>query len=118
VRLFVDDLRACPRGWTLARTVTEAIRLLDTQIVDEVSLDHDISHVVPGLYQPFACLETFEPVARYLSIASMTPVLVHSRPFRVNIHTANPPAGEKMREMLVDAGYSVTVGPPPHGDPE
>lgn len=37
IKLFVDDLRACPKGWVPARTVTEAIRILATQSVEEVS---------------------------------------------------------------------------------
>lgn len=36
IRLFVDDIRREPEGWVRARTVTEAIRLLATQDVEEV----------------------------------------------------------------------------------
>lgn len=73
MKLFVDDIRACPEGWVLARTVTESIRILATQSVEEVSLDHDIrchhDFMAPGLAHEVYELtspETFETVARFL----------------------------------------------------
>jgi hypothetical protein len=42
-RLYVDDLRPCPKGWCLARNFHEAIFLLEQCEWDEVSLDHDIA---------------------------------------------------------------------------
>lgn len=95
MKLFVDDIRECPKGWTLARTVTEAIRILAQFDVDEVSLDHDICHkdnLPPGVYQPLACGETFEAVAWYIR-------LMPNRP-KVGFHTANPIGEKKMREIL------------------
>ena len=88
----MDDLRACPEGWTPARTVTEAIRLLATMPVDEVSLDHDI--IADCTHRPSRpmSMETFEPVARYIALMNPRPT--------VRIHTANPPAGERMAEIL------------------
>lgn len=41
-KLYVDDIRPCPEGWTLARSFHEAIYILDTEWVTEVSLDHDL----------------------------------------------------------------------------
>ena len=42
MKLFVDDLRPAPNGWTLARTVDEAIELLLQGSVSELSLDYDL----------------------------------------------------------------------------
>lgn len=96
IKLYVDDLRKCPSGWVLARTVTEAIRLLATQDISAVSLDHDISHSVEvrEISRPYPCGETFEPVAWYLKAIG----------FRgpVTLHTANPVGAEKMRSILID----------------
>ena len=42
VRLYLDDVRKCPVGWTLARSVAEAIRVMERFDVAEASLDHDL----------------------------------------------------------------------------
>lgn len=42
MKLFVDDQRAAPQGWSLARTVAEAIELLAQGDVTELSLDYDL----------------------------------------------------------------------------
>lgn len=46
MKLYVDDLRQCPVGWELARSVSAAIRLLSTGHVEELSLDHDVEYPV------------------------------------------------------------------------
>lgn len=43
MKLYLDDLRKCPVGWTLAQTADEAIELLKTGKVEEASLDHDLA---------------------------------------------------------------------------
>lgn len=119
IKLFVDDIRSCPDGWHAARTVTEAIRILATQDVKEISLDHDITHaILPGdpaeneknTYQPVCCPETFEPVAWYLK------AIEFAGP--ITLHTANPAGAEKMKSIL--SGYfdiTVRLGQPA-GEPE
>ena len=42
MKLFLDDERPCPEGWTLARTFEEAVQLLNEGNVTAVSLDHDL----------------------------------------------------------------------------
>ena len=104
MKLFVDDVRACPNGWVLARTVTEAIRLIDTQVVEEVSLDHDIAcRLVTG--QEHTSNETFEPVARFISswnseIPWTGGIGSEKDLIRVRIHTSNFVAGRKMADIL------------------
>lgn len=97
MNLYVDDIRKCPEGWHVARTVTDAIRILATQAVEAVSLDHDIAFQGRHGLE----LETFEGVAWY--IAAM-----HNPP-RVFIHTANAPAGQRMAQILRYAGIVPTV---------
>jgi NAD+-processing family protein with receiver domain len=104
VKLYVDDLRRCPEGWTLARTNTEAIRLLASGFVEEISIDHDI------------CVLNFntisEPVRRRLAIGEETfmPIIYYialmkpeDRPKKITIHTANPAAAIRMAGILKDA---------------
>lgn len=93
MKLFVDDIRRCPDGWTPARTVTEAIRILATMPIDVVSLDHDIC-CQPDTGENHSSWETFEPVARYIAL------MPENQKPKVEIHTANPGAGEKMAEIL------------------
>jgi hypothetical protein len=126
MRLYVDDLRKCPEGWTLARTNTEAIRLLATGHVEECSIDHDIllphadiddfsyavlaaaeklGYVIPTEkgYSIAMSDETFQPVAYY--ICAMRPEF---RPKKITFHTANKVAGERMVALLKDAGIEST----------
>ena len=42
INLYVDDLRDCPEGFQVARTMEEAIDILETKQVDILSLDHDL----------------------------------------------------------------------------
>ncbi len=42
MKVFLDDKRPCPEGWTLVRWPEEAIALLLTGEVTEISLDHDL----------------------------------------------------------------------------
>lgn len=105
MRVYVDDLRRCPDGWTLARTNTEAIRLLATGYATEISIDHDICVPFSGeLSAPVRRRlqigqETFQPVAYY--ICAMKP---EDRPKKITFHTANAVAGERMVALLKDAG--------------
>lgn len=104
INLYVDDKRECPPGWVVARTVTEAIRILDTQDVAVVSLDHDIQlrfdveipsrRGVKEIPVEIASPETFEPVARYLAL-----IPEDERP-QIQFHTANPAGEAAMRAIL------------------
>lgn len=95
MRLFVDDTRAAPEGWELARTVTDAIRILANNQVDVISLDHDIVFQDKKGHTYGLSKETFEPIVHFIKL--MPEKL---RPDTVIIHTANPPAGDKMMREL------------------
>lgn len=110
MKLYVDDLRKCPEGWELARTNTEAIRLLATGYVEEISIDHDIcvpniEFVSEGVRKRLQIgQETFQPVVYYITV--MKPEF---RPEKVTMHTANVDAGVRMVQLLkqngIDAVY-------------
>ncbi|MFT4841573.1 MAG: hypothetical protein ACI90M_002036 [Candidatus Azotimanducaceae bacterium] len=42
IRVYLDDERVPPAGWTLVRWPDEAIALLKQGDVEEISLDHDL----------------------------------------------------------------------------
>lgn len=92
MKLFVDDIRREPKGWHRTRTVTDAIRILASLAVDEVSLDHDISCFTPTTGGIHSSEETFEAVAWYISIMKHPP--------KVRIHTSNFEAGKRMAKIL------------------
>lgn len=106
MKLFVDDIRNPPDdSWTLARTVTEAIRAIARYDFEVISLDHDISHPVSignGLQRPFPCGETFAAVAYYLSAKYGN--CMEDAP-KVILHTSNQVAGDEMSMIL--AGFEV-----------
>lgn len=96
LKLFVDDLRECPVGWQVARTVTDAIRILAQWDVEEVSLDHDIMD-----HFDKASKETFEPVARFIALLHdyRKSHGLEAVP-KVRIHTSNPAGGLRMARIL------------------
>jgi hypothetical protein len=48
MRVFLDDERPTPTGWTRVRWPDEAIALLETGDVEEISLDHDLGDDARG----------------------------------------------------------------------
>lgn len=89
IKLYVDDIREAPVGWHLARTITEAIRILDQQEVTHLSVDHDIK----GYPQ-----ESFEPVVRF---AAQLPE--QRRPL-VACHSGNAFAYDRYKDILEQVG--------------
>ncbi len=101
MKLFVDDFRACPDGWVLARTIGEAVRLLASGYVDEVSLDYDIRRCSNK-----RCRESkddsFEAV--YLYILAMG-----HRP-SISIHTGNVVKGKEWAAIFgIPYNYKIGV---------
>ena len=50
LKVFLDDERATPEGWTAVRWPEEAIALLKTGKVDAISLDHDLGDEITGVH--------------------------------------------------------------------
>lgn len=105
IKLFVDDLRPAPEGWELARTISKAIRILDTLQVSEVSLDHDIASSL-SIREP----ETFEPVARFIVRIYGGFIPGIHKP-KVTLHTGSPSGAQKLKAILADAGIDSIIAP-------
>ncbi len=110
MRLYVDDLRKVPDGWTLARTNTEAIRLIYwNSPLEEISIDHDICTPFSGDISVSVRRrlqigqETFQPVIYY--IMALSPEL---RPKKITLHTANIVAGKLMIDLMKSVGIEAT----------
>ncbi|MFM0324911.1 cyclic-phosphate processing receiver domain-containing protein [Caballeronia glebae] len=84
MKVFLDDERVTPEGWTRVHWPNEAIRLLETGVVEELSLDHDLGDDEHGTgYDVILWIE--EAVA-----------LRGFRPPKISVHSANASAREKM----------------------
>ena len=84
LRVFLDDERPTPEGWTRVYWPYEAIKLLESGQVDELSLDHDLGDDERGTgYDVILWME--EAVA-----------LRGFKPPKIVVHSANPAARERM----------------------
>jgi hypothetical protein len=84
MRVYLDDERATPAGWTRVYWPDEAIALLETGDVEEISLDHDLGDDARGTgYDVVLWIE--EAVA-----------LRGLKPPKMGVHSANTSARDKM----------------------
>ncbi len=89
MKVYLDDERRCPAGWVLAKTAAEAIHLLNTEHVSEISLDHDLGPPEAGTGYDVIChIEE--------QVAAGKPMMW------IYIHTANPAAAKKMHLCLMN----------------
>ncbi len=84
MKVFLDDERAAPAGWARVHTAQEAIAILKTGKVTEISLDHDLGDDAQG---------TGNDVLLWIE----KEVFTHDfDPPTITVHTANPSARKKM----------------------
>lgn len=91
VNLYVDDLRDCPEGFILARTVQEAIYYLENFYVEVFSLDHDL-----GTDEQGNLLPTGYDLVKYVCENGLTVNEIY-------LHTDNPVGRENMYDTLLGA---------------
>lgn len=99
IHIFLDDLRRCPEGFTLARTAEECLMLLAEYEVDILSLDHDLGIdqpngtelvkqiIVNGLYPRQIYLHTSSPSGKKI----MYELFYEHKPDRVILHNGPMP---------------------------
>jgi hypothetical protein len=84
VKVYLDDERPTPPGWVGVRWPDEAIRLLETGSITELSLDHDLGDDTQGTgYTVILWLEEAVALRGFI-------------PPVITIHTANASARQKM----------------------
>lgn len=86
MKIWLDDERRAPEGWVRIFHVIDAINLLESGEVDEISPDHDLGEHMNG-YQVLERLE------RMVVFNKMEPPIIH-------IHTANPVARKRMEQAV------------------
>jgi hypothetical protein len=94
VKLWVDDLRPAPPGWTWALTSEQALALLEEHTprddIDEISLDHDLSGE-----------DTTRTLVRWMAANDVWPAVLR-------VHTANGVGREWLEGMINRYGPGVT----------
>jgi hypothetical protein len=84
MRVYLDDERATPEGWTRVYWPDEAIALLETGDVVEISLDHDLGDDAHGTgYDVIVWIESAVATRGF-------------QPPSVRVHSANPAARARM----------------------
>lgn len=115
-RLFIDDIRKPPDdSWTVARTVSAAIKAIAMFDFDVISLDHDISHYEnvdesDTDQNVYACLETFQPVAYFIGVLALSDLRNKWDP-KVIIHSSNIEGGLTMQVILQTYGINPELKP-------
>ena len=84
MKIYLDDERQTPEGWTRAYWPSEVIEYLESGSVTEVSLDHDLGDDERG---------TGYDVILWIEEAVVTGGF---RPPRIRVHSANISARRKM----------------------
>ncbi|MEW9698825.1 cyclic-phosphate processing receiver domain-containing protein [Paenibacillus sp. SI8] len=84
IHVYLDDLRPCPQGFTLARTADECKLILESCDVDILSLDHDLG---------WGSQHTGMDVVIWMVQQQIFPRTVY-------IHTSSPSACTNMFQML------------------
>lgn len=85
MKIYLDDERTAPDGWIQVRWPDEAIELLKTGKVIELSLDHDLGNDARGTGYDVVCWLEREVICN-----NFVPPLV-------TVHSANPSARMKMQ---------------------
>jgi hypothetical protein len=84
VSLWLDDLRPVPDGSKWAKTVDEAISLMEAGNVTEVSLDHDLGEGVDEGYR----------LVLWMAENDTWPSET------ISVHSSNPPGAERMSGVI------------------
>lgn len=89
MKVYLDDKRTAPPGWTRVRWPSEAIELLKTGNVEALSLDHDLGDDQRGTgYDVLVWLE------KHVARGELLP------PATLKVHSVNVSARTKMEQAI------------------
>lgn len=88
MKLWIDDVRPAPKGWTWAKTLQEASHLYFTNEIEEISFDHDLGGD-----------ETTRPLADLIECYATQGY----KPPKWHVHSANPVGRERLKAALTNA---------------
>lgn len=101
IKIFLDDVRPCPKGWILAKTAWECIDLLIRHNDDTVilSLDHDLGDEENG---------TGYDVVKWIEEQIHSDNKSYRKPAQITVHSANP-VGIKNMQAGIAAIYNMRL---------
>jgi len=89
MKVYLDDIRPIPNGWIGCRWPDEVIELLNTGLVHELSLDHDLGDDIRGTgYDVLIWIEE-----QVMSNGFVPPSVI-------KVHSANPVAKARMEQAI------------------
>lgn len=91
INLYVDDLRDCPKGFIIARTIEQAKYYIDNYEIGILSLDHDLGSDSTGKILP-----TGYDLVKHICERGLIIEYIY-------IHTDNPVGRENMYQTLLGA---------------
>lgn len=91
MRLYLDDVRPTPSGWARAYTPDQAIAILRTGKVTDISFDHDL-----GLPEP----ENGHKVALWIEEAAFNGQI---NPLSWSVHSSNGPGRQNITNAMKSA---------------
>ncbi len=120
MKLWLDDVRPAPFGWTWAKTLAEAKAIIRSEDVEECSLDHDLG-ATPETIAAYWLNARGDGHETGLDFAKWL-VAEERVPGKVTIHSWNPIGAREMGGVLIDymrahcerdpdAKYTITVEP-------
>jgi len=87
MKIFLDDLRKCPKGWKSVLSAEYCVNLLQKNNVKEISLDYNLGIVGKNGYDVLLWIEKQVITNNYI-------------PPKINIHTSDLLAAHKMELMV------------------
>ena len=88
MKLYVDDIRIAPKGWTQAWNAQEALDFLETKEVTHLSLDHDLGNTFD---------KTGYDIMKWIELR----VYMDNFPLpEIKFHTSNPAGRDNMQAAL------------------
>ncbi len=85
MKVYLDDERVAPAGWTQVRWPDEAIKLLQAGAVTHFSLDHDLGNDQRGTWY-----DVLLWIEREVALCQFIP------PASIEVHSANPAGRKRM----------------------
>ena len=85
MKIWLDDIREAPKGWCHCHSVNETIRIMQTENIEELDLDHDLGDYACDGGDAIKLLD-------YCVENGIFP--------KVKIHTANPVGRQNMIRMI------------------
>jgi hypothetical protein len=108
MKVWLDDVREAPSGWTHVFTPEEAIELLSSGEVEEISLDHDLGLATPESER------TGYDVLLWLEEAVATGTWTQALPV-IHIHSANSVGRRRMEQAVASIERLSTSARPDTG---